>query len=456
MRKKRLLTVAAALLGTFLAATSASAAGYAENLSEDEIAALEETTVIKDESSPTGYYVTFRYKDAEASRVRIYGEWKFSDVMHATFVTSENATPEEWEDGDIVWKTDGWPTADMEKDEETGVWSYTIPLPNGTWAYRFYVGGAEGAELTDYTDAKMVPDPANVNYLAPDEDLENLGGEQCLTTVYVPYDEVKQANTIRRDEEAPRDGENGTVEYVVTTLESGASSGYEVYLPYGYDAEREEKYPVFVLFHGGGGYDGSWMTNGLVNILDNMIAEGRLEPTIVVTPCGEDFHDDVYHWKRDDIMTFLNDNLLPYVAENYNAADDPARRALGGLSQGGATVAYCMFNNTDAFDTYIHLSAPYMGDTELDFTIPELKEKTIFFGYGDYDFVQTRSLYKMYPDEEGNMVKLAPQNEGSIWEYMYGLAGEGVEFSSMNYPYGHDWVLWRKLLVTVFDEILWK
>ena len=198
------------------------------------------------------------------------------------------------------------------------------------------------------------------------------------------------------------------------------------------------------------------MTNGLVNILDNMIAEGRLEPTIVVTPCGEDFHDDVYHWKRDDIMTFLNDNLLPYVAENYNAADDPARRALGGLSQGGATVAYCMFNNTDAFDTYIHLSAPYMGDTELDFTIPELKEKTIFFGYGDYDFVQTRSLYKMYPDEEGNMVKLAPQNEGSIWEYMYGLAGEGVEFSSMNYPYGHDWVLWRKLLVTVFDEILWK
>ena len=453
--KKWMMPLGAMMAAGILACASpAFAYNYADSVSDEEFAQLTETTVFKDETSPTGYSVTFRYVDPDASRVRIYGEWKFSDVYHASFVTSENKAPEDWEDGDVVWKTNGWPTAEMEKDEESGIWSYTIPLPTGTWAYRFYVGGAEGAELTDYTDAKMIPDPANVNYLAPDEDLDNLGGEQCLTSVYVPYDEEKQANTIRRDEEAPRDGENGTVEYVVTDLPDGSTSGYEVYLPYGYDKANE--YPLFVLFHGGGGYDGSWMSNGLVNILDNMIAEGRLEPTIVVTPCGEDFHDDTYHWNRADITAFLNDNLLPYVSETYNASTDPARRAFGGLSQGGATVGYVMMNSTDTFDTYIHLSAPYMGDTELDFTIPELKDKNIFFGYGDYDFVQTRSLYKMYPDADGNMVRLAKQYEGSIWEYMYGLAEEGVPFTSKNYPYGHDWVLWRKLLVDVFDDILWK
>lgn len=97
-----------------------------------------------------------------------------------------------------------------------------------------------------------------------------------------------------------------------------------------------------------------------------------------------------------------------------------------------------------------------MGDTKLDFTIPSLKDKNIFFGYGDYDFVQTRSLYKLYPDEDGNMVRLAPKEEGSIWEYMYGLAEEDVPFTSINYPYGHQWALWRKLLVNVLDDVLWK
>lgn len=107
-----------------------------------------ETTVVKSEDSPTGYYVTFRYKDPDSGRVRIYGEWAFSDLDHSTVVTSLNATPEEWQDGYTVWQTSGWPTADMVLDEETGIWSYTIPLPNGTYNYRFYVGGAEDAELS--------------------------------------------------------------------------------------------------------------------------------------------------------------------------------------------------------------------------------------------------------------------------------------------------------------------
>ena len=180
----------------------------------------------------------------------------------------------------------------------------------------------------------------------------------------------------------------------------------------------------------------------------------------MTVPNGTDFPNEDpngdYHWNREALCGFIKDQLMDDVSANYNAATDPDHRAFAGLSQGGATVGYMMFTYPDEFNTYVFLSAPYMGDTKLDFTIPSLKDKNIFFGYGDYDFVQTRSLYKLYPDEDGNMVRLAPKEEGSIWEYMYGLAEEDVPFTSINYPYGHQWALWRKLLVNVFDDVLWK
>lgn len=444
-------TMAAA--GMLFSCTTAFAATY-EGYTQEEFDALEATTIVKSEDSPTGYYVTFRYKDADASRVRIYGEWRFSDIEHASYVTSLNASPEEWEDGYTVWKTDSWPTADMVKDEETGIWSYTIPLPTGTWCYRYYVGGAEDAELTDYTDAVMIADPNNVNYLADSE--TELGGEQALTAVYVPYDEVKQAKTIERAEEAPRDGENGSVVFVDTTTDAGVETSYGVYLPYGYDENREEAYPILVLFHGGGGYDGSWLTNGLVNILDNMIAEGRLEPTIVVTPNGSDFPNDAYMWDRPAILDFVVNSILPNMAENFNASTDPARRAFAGLSMGGATTAYALFHNTDDFDNFIIFSAPFLGDIQPDYTLPQLQDKNIFFGYGDYDFVVPRSMYHLEANEDGEITPLLNNREGSIFEYIVELNNAGVEFETLNYPYGHDWVLWRKLIVNVFDDFLWK
>ncbi len=449
---KRKLLAAGILCGALIFGMSLSS--LAEDYTQEEFDALEETTVIQSDDSPTGYYVTFRYKDPDASRVRIYGEWRFSDIYSASYTTSANKPPEEWEDGDTVWKTDSWPTADMELNEETGVWSYTIPLPTGTWCYRYYVGGAEDAEVDDYTDAEMVADPANVNYLS---DIAEMGGEQALTAVYVPYDEEKQAETIERAEEAPRDGENGEVLFVDAETSDGMESSYGVYLPYEFDADREEAYPILVLFHGGGGYDGSWFTNGLVNILDNMIAEDRLEPTIVVTPNGSDFPDDVYMWDRPAILDFVVNTILPYMEENYNASSDPARRAFAGLSMGGATTGYALFHNTDDFDTYILLSAPFLGDIQPDYTMPELAEKNIFIGYGLYDFVATRSIYELEPDEDGNKVELiASRGEGSIFEYLVGLTNEGIPVLTETYPYGHDWVLWRKLIVDVFDDILWK
>ncbi len=417
-----------------------------EGYTQEEFDALEATTVVKSDDSPTGYYVTFRYVDPDATRVRIYGEWTFSDPAHSTVATSTNTAPEDWQDGYTVWQTAGWPTADMTLDEETGIWSYTIPLPNGTYNYRYYVGGSEDAELTDYTDAVMVCDPSNPNYTYDRQDAE-MTGEMYLTSVYVPYDEEKQANTTCVEEQAPRDGENGEVFFEDVTLESGIETSYGVYLPYGYDENQE--YPILVLFHGGGGYDGSWFNNGLANILDNMIAEGRLEPTIVVTPNGEDFpaEDADLRWDRDAITDFVVNDLLPHMAEEYNASTDPSRRAIGGLSQGGAAIMNAYFNATEEFGYYIDMSSPMKENVHADFTKEELNDVKLFIGYGLYDFVQTQ----VYFNEEKAAV------EGSIYEYIYGLADAGVDFMVKNdLKYGHQWSLWRELVVYAFDNFLWQ
>ncbi|MEG1515997.1 MAG: hypothetical protein RSD95_14005 [Clostridia bacterium] len=65
---------------------------------------------------------------------------------------------------------------------------------------------------------------------------------------------------------------------------------------------------------------------------------------------------------------------------------------------GGATAGYALFHYTDDFDTFFLFSAPFLGDIQPDYTLPQLKDKTIFISYGDYDFVVTRSLYKLEPD----------------------------------------------------------
>lgn len=450
---KKLVSLFAVLC--LLATCGAAYATTYEGYTEKEFAALTQTTVVKSDDSPTGYYVTFRYVDPEAPRVRIYGEWRFSAPDWSSFVTSENKAPEDWEDGDTEWSTAGWPTTDMVKDEATGIWSYTIPLPNGTWNYRFYVGGVEGAELTDYTDAVMIPDPSNVHYIS--DAVTEMNGEQCLTSVYVPYDETKQAKTSMRLEEAPRDGENGTVLFESATTSGDIATSYGVYLPNGYDAGRAEPYPILVLFHGGGGYDGSWFNNGLVNILDNMIAEGRLEPTIVVTPCGSDFPNDTYRWDRPAVLEFVVNTILPHMTEAYNASGDPARRAFAGLSMGGATAGYALFHYTDTFDYFMLFSAPFLGDIQPDYTLPQLMEKHIFVGYGDYDFVVPRSLYHLEANADGEKTVLtAKPEEGSVLEYIVGLANEGVPVMTYHLPYGHQWALWRGFAVHTFDNFLWK
>ncbi len=146
------------------------------------------------------------------------------------------------------------------------------------------------------------------------------------------------------------------------------------------------------------------------------------------------------------------------MVDNYNASEDPDRRAFGGLSMGGATTMYAYFHETEEFQYYLSMSPPMLEDVQPDYTIENLPEKTLWFCYGLWDFVKLRGLYSPFPDEDGRPVPLSPARrpEGSVYEYLIKLSEAGVPFTNLELPYGHDWVLWRKAIVYAFDNVLWR
>lgn len=418
-----------------------------QSVNQQQFDRLDTTTVLRSEQSPTGYYVTFRFKNPEAKRVRIYGEWLFSDPADATMVTSTNAMPTEWKDGYILYTDGKWPASEMTRDNR-GVWSYTIPLPCGTYNYRFYVDGKDGSAVDDFTDATMAWDPARRPMQAPYNDIAELSKEDYLSSVYVPWDAIKQAHSVNRPEEAPRQGQNGKKFVVHLTNGNKQATDFAVYLPFGFDAKRKTQYPVLVLMHGGGGIESSWINNGAANIFDNMMAEGRMVPTVVLCPNGSDLK-----WNRPEILNTVLNTILPYAEKNFNITKNPAQRAFAGLSMGGATTMYAYFHHTKDFLYYLSMSAPLTDDVNPDYTNPLLKTRKLSFTMGQYDFVKrAEDLYKG-KTEPGYNGKI----ERSIYCYLYGLKAADIPFkSATELPYGHTWQLWRANLVEWIDRFLWK
>lgn len=117
-----------------------------------------------------------------------------------------------------------------------------------------------------------------------------------------------------------------------------------VYLPPGYDASAD-RYPVLYLLHGAGGDERTWIDRQQANvILDNLIAEGRLEPLVVVMPYGyttrleegqrrrgaADYKTDMEEFAVDFV-----DDLIPNVESSFRVLADREHRAIAGLSMGG-------------------------------------------------------------------------------------------------------------------------
>lgn len=136
-------------------------------------------------------------------------------------------------------------------------------------------------------------------------------------------------------------GKLDTVTYESKTV--GSSRRALVYTPPGYS--KKKKYPVLYLLHGIGGDEKEWLKGGNPPvILDNLYAEGKLEPMIVVMPNGRAMKDDraggniMAPDKVEAFATFEQDlllDLIPFIEKKYSTLTDRENRAVAGLSMGG-------------------------------------------------------------------------------------------------------------------------
>ena len=130
-----------------------------------------------------------------------------------------------------------------------------------------------------------------------------------------------------------------------------------VYVPAGYSPGK--KYPVLYLLHGIGGDEREWLNASSANvILDNLLADGKAVPMIVVLPNGRAMADDRAGgnvFTPEKVAAFANfehdllENLIPAVQEKYSTATDREHRALAGLSMGGGQTLNFGLAHLDTF-----------------------------------------------------------------------------------------------------------
>ena len=156
-----------------------------------------------------------------------------------------------------------------------------------------------------------------------------------------------------------------------------------VYTPPAYDASKKTRYPVLYLQHGWGENEYAWFNQGKANlIMDNLIAEGRIDPFIIVTTYGMT-NDVVFghmnEFTAEDFETVLCDELVPYVDANFKTKADKWNRAMAGLSMGGFETTLVTLRRPEMFGYYGLLS----GGTYTPDQIKDPKQvRGIFIGCG--------------------------------------------------------------------------
>jgi enterochelin esterase-like enzyme len=192
-------------------------------------------------------------------------------------------------------------------------------------------------------------------------------------------------------------GKVETISYNSKTV--GTVRKATIYTPPGFS--KNKKYPVLYLLHGIGGDEKEWLNGGSPQIiLDNLYAEGKLQPMIVVMPNGRAMKNDSASGNimaPDKVQAFadfekdlLND-LIPFVEKKYNVFKDREHRAIAGLSMGGGQSLNFGLKNLDKF-AWIggFSSAPNTKKTEELVPNPEetkKKLKLLWISCGDNDWL---------------------------------------------------------------------
>ena len=214
----------------------------------------------------------------------------------------------------------------MQKDEQ-GVWSVTSgPLAPGIYTYSLLVDGTS------------INDPNNRQVQT------SFNSFQSMFAVPGPDPWLPARNVAK----------GAIARHRFHSTIANDDRDFFVYTPPGYDPRRARAYPVLYLLHGLGDDAERWMTGGggAHNILDNLLAQGKTVPMVVVTTLGYGTSAGP-SGNAGDIVTgyakILLTEVMPQVQRSYHVSTNREQRAIAGLSMGGAEALYTGLNNLDKF-----------------------------------------------------------------------------------------------------------
>ncbi|MEO6568541.1 MAG: alpha/beta hydrolase-fold protein [Opitutaceae bacterium] len=238
------------------------------------------------------------------------------------------------------WQTG---TKQMEKGAD-GAWSITVgPLAPSSYIYSFNVDGI------------AVADPVN-----PRIKLRARGSGSIV--------EVPSGGATPALDEV-RAVPHGKVEinwHKAATL-AGETRSFWVYTPPDYSADPGRRYPVLYLLHGNNDRPNGWIDVGNLNLLmDNLLAEKKVVPMIIVMPFGHvlPYGQNTQGGRSNNAMyeDYLIKDVIPHVETNYRVVPERARRAIAGFSMGGGQSMSFFFRHLDVFSSLAAM-APATGGT---------------------------------------------------------------------------------------------
>lgn len=323
---------------------------------------------------------------------------------------------------EISLALEGSKRAPMHKDDQ-GVWTLTTdPLDPDLYGYSFV---ADGVRLIDPSNHLMKP---------------NLLGTTSMVHVPGPSSLPWEVNDIPHGE---------VHHHFYKSAVIGDQRDYYVYTPPGYDPTGKKLYPVLYLLHGFSDDASGWTAVGQANIiLDNLIAEGKAKPMLIVMPLGYGAPEIVlpggslrdpklrarnYDRFRDALFT----EVIPQVEKAYRTAKDRTMRAIAGLSMGGAESLLTGLNALDRFAWVGSFSAGGASE-DYDTAYPSLAAKTNS---------QLHLLWIACGTEDG---LIEPNRKFRAW-----LTSKDIRHADIETPGMHTWMVWRRNLAT-FAPLLFQ
>lgn len=358
--------------------------------------------------------VTFRLKAPKAVKVQVTGDFLPTQKIKTSF-------------GEF----DGPGIADLTEGKE-GVWEFTTPEPlkPELYSYSFIVD-----------DLKMM-DPSNVYMIRDVASVANvfiIGGDRV---------DLYKVNKVPH-------GTVSRVWYNSPTL--GMDRRLTVYTPAGYETSGKS-YPVFYLLHGMGGDEEAWIALGRTSqILDNLIAQGKAKPMIVVMTNGNAVQEAApgesslgfaapsmqQPKTMEGSFEMAFPDVVKFIDKNYRTIKSKQGRAIAGLSMGGFHSMHISKQYPDMFNYVGLFSAAIMPDKNVKSLVYEdiegklkvqfaKKPALYWIGIGNTDFLfKANEEYRKLLDEKG-------------YKYTYYETGEG-----------HIWKNWR-IYLTEFAPLLFK